>query len=205
MTQRRKRMGLYGLLQHPVIYDWKTRVLTLGRRSVRRYLAAKAALPADAKILDVGCGTGGHAGALSGRFCGIDHNAQYIRYARKRRPGCFLIMDANRLGFLADSFDLVFSVGLFHHLSEPCARIVAEEMKRVTKPGGKAWIIDGVRPTKAAPLGYILSQLDRGKHTRTIKELATLLAPEDFRLTTENIKGSFPYRRAVFSYLKTSV
>lgn len=195
-------MGLYSLLQYPVIYDWKTRMLSFGRQSVLRYLAERAHSLAGRTILDVGCGTGRHADAFPERFCGIDYNSRYVRHAAKRHRGMFAVMDATRMAFVGEAFDLVFSAGLCHHLSDRHVRNVAAEMKRVTKNGGEALIIDGVRPRMTNLLGYLLSKMDRGKYPRTLNELVALLTPEEFRLTTESIKGSFPYRRAVFAYLK---
>ena len=196
-------MSLYRLLQSPFIYDLKTRILSFGRRNVRDYLlGTPIARSADSRILDVGCGTGRHAAISPGFFWGIDLNPRYIRHARKCYPGTFLVMNATHLAFSGDRFDLVFCAGLCHHLSDNDVRTTAREMIRVTKQGGQVLIIDGVFPTKANFLGRLLFTFDRGHHTRTLETLATLLAQEGFELITENIEGSFPYRRAVFSHRK---
>jgi len=195
-------MNLRGLLENPVLYELKSRLLSLGRRSVQDYLSSAADLRPDSRILDVGCGAGGHAEVFSGDFWGVDRNLRCIAYARRRRRGRFLVMDATRLAFPSDSFDFVYCVGLCHHLSDQQVRAAASEMKRVTKKGGRTLIIDGVFPPKLNLLGYALFKCDRGRHTRTLGQLEALLAQEGFRLILRNISRSFPYRRAVFSYQK---
>lgn len=191
---------------------------------MRDYLSARVNTSDENRILDVGCGTGHHAKLFHGFFCGIDSNASYVRHAARRHhnrfehnptpsvapeaPAAtpntrhFLVMDAKRLAFAGDNFDVVFCAGLFHHLSDEDARTAAREMLRAAKPGGQIWIIDGVFPRKANLLGYILFALDRGRRLRQFDALARLAAAEGFEPITKNIKGSFPYRRAVFACQK---
>jgi SAM-dependent methyltransferase len=56
------------------------------------------------------------------------------------RPPSFerLQMDAGRMSFADESFDLVYSVDVFEHLSEPAA--VLDEVVRVLRPGGAALV-----------------------------------------------------------------
>ena len=193
-------MNLHRLLKNPRVYEAKGNILSFGRRSVRRYLAANFALPVGSRVLDVGCGTGGHADGFSCAFYGVDMNAAYIRFASAHRPGAFSVMDGAYLGFPDQSFDLTFCVGLCHHLSDGEVRAAAAEMKRVTRRGGEVVIIDGVFPRKANVVGYALFKLDRGGHTRKLGALEALLGEEGFDVIEGNIEGSFPYRRAVFRH-----
>ena len=202
MAQGLRNMNLYDMLQNPAVYNLKSKLLSLGRHSVRDYLRAVADLAAPSSILDVGCGTGRHAAAFSATFCGIDPNPKYIEHAQRSCRGRFLVMDATDLDFPDGAFDLVYCVGLCHHLSDRQVRAAAGEMKRVTKRGGQALIIDGVFPPKVNLLGYLLFKLDRGRHTRTLEQLSALLGQEGFQLSAGSIRGSFPYRRAVFAYRK---
>ena len=191
-------MNPYEWLRSPWLYNLKGVVLSLGRRSVCGYLAEALGATADSMVLDVGCGTGRHAEAVAGRVAGVDANPAYIAYANRVHRGVFFVGDATRLGLADGVFDVVFCVGLCHHLSDAQVQDAVGEMRRVTKAGGRTWVIDGVYPQKTNPLGYALFRLDRGAHTRRLEELEALLGPEGLRLVVANIPGSFPYQRAVF-------
>lgn len=191
-------MGLYDLLDSPGVYDWKSRLLGLGRGSVLRYLRSLPQLPPEARVLNVGCGTGRHEAVLSGRIVGVDRNPWYVRHARDRQRGDHFLMDATRLGFGDGAFDFVFCAGLFHHLSDEQVRLAAREMRRVARPDGRVLVIDGVLPSPLNPMGHILFRLDRGTHVRPLRTLEKLLSSEGYTLACPNLPGSFPYKRAVF-------
>jgi SAM-dependent methyltransferase len=50
-------------------------------------------------------------------------------------------MDANRLEFADNSFDMIVSTGTMHHWKKPLC--VLNEIYRCLKPGRQAWIYDG--------------------------------------------------------------
>ncbi|MBU1895621.1 class I SAM-dependent methyltransferase, partial [Patescibacteria group bacterium] len=62
-----------------------------------------------------------------------------IAEAKKRSPNLnFLVAEMTQLPIEDNSFDVIYTVATFHHLSDDKMRIKAlEEMKRVLKPGGK--------------------------------------------------------------------
>lgn len=91
------------------------------------------------RILDVGCGTGNYAIALSkmgARVVGIDASKEMIEYAKKKakKEGVqvkFLIGEAESLPFGDSSFDILLSVTACEFLRD--MRKVAREMRRVAK------------------------------------------------------------------------
>lgn len=97
-------------------------------------------LGADSRVLDVGCGTGNYSIALenlTGCSCwGVDPSDQMLAKARERashaqfKPG-----RAEHLDFPPESFDLVFSVDVIHHVGERPAFF--GEAFRVLKAGGR--------------------------------------------------------------------
>lgn len=195
-------MSLYNFLERPAIYNIIGKILSFGNESVRDYLLSTINLSANSTILDVGCGTGRYAEIFAGKFFGIDSNKEYIDYAKKHHQGNFSVMDATDLKFSDNTFNLVFNVGVFHHLSDQQVKKTLNEMKRVTKKDGQILIIDAVFPEKITSLGYWLFKFDRGRYTRTLRQLKNLLTGDGFKLVQDNIKGSFPYRLAVFSWQK---
>lgn len=86
------------------------------------------------------------------RIVGIDLSRRLIQMARKnaQRAGLserldFQYGNSAKLRFKDASFDMVLSTGMLHSLKEPVK--VFQEMHRVLKNGGQAWIYD---PAKVA-------------------------------------------------------
>lgn len=82
--------------------------------------------------------------------------------------GClheFLIMDAHKLDFSDNTFDIVFGTGILHHLDTETA---VKEIYRVLKPGGE--IIFG-EPLGRNPVGKIVRRLTPNARTPDEKPL----------------------------------
>lgn len=102
---------------------------------VRRHLGD----PASLTLLDVGCGHGlvhRHLRAF-GRVEGVDASPAMIERARRANPDVrYTTGDATALPLDGDAFDIVFAIGLLHHLDLRLRDASLREMRRVTKPGG---------------------------------------------------------------------
>jgi SAM-dependent methyltransferase len=89
--------------------------------------------------LDVGCGTGVLADALSSvgwTVIGVDASFPMLQPMR-RRSGQPTHASACQLPFPAGAFDLVYTVASLHHIADPkSVRTTLTEMQRVCKPGG---------------------------------------------------------------------
>lgn len=95
------------------------------------------------KVLEIGSGRGDFFQNLvevfddNTRLIGVDTVPKYVEMARKsfdKENVFFMVMDAEKLEFEDNSFDVVCLSNTLHHLSNLKASI--DEMKRVTKPGG---------------------------------------------------------------------
>jgi SAM-dependent methyltransferase len=92
------------------------------------------------RVLDVGCGTGvitAAAGDLGATCIGIDPAEAYLQYARRQRSRpniTYELGDAHDIGHPDAAFDAVLSTLVLDII--PDAERVAEEMRRVTRPGG---------------------------------------------------------------------
>lgn len=114
-----------------------------GERAYRESLMEAAA--GGAKVLEYGCGQGSAAfdlAAAGNDVVGIDISPVAIAQAggEASRLGVadtarFLVMDAERLSFGGDSFDVVCGSGILHHLDVAAA---AAEVARVLRPDGTA-------------------------------------------------------------------
>ena len=95
------------------------------------------------KVLEIGCGIGtdGAQFAKNGAiYTGLDLSEVAIEIAKKRfeiygLEGEFVVGDAEKLPFLKDSFECVYSHGVLHHT--PSIEKAIKEIHRVLKPGGE--------------------------------------------------------------------
>jgi len=100
------------------------------------------------RLLNVGCAHGPDFLPFSGKFemWGLDSSAQMIKmavkYAEKYsfKPS-LMVADAVQLPFGNEVFDYVVAVASYHHIVGRQNRELAfQELKRVLKPGGEAFI-----------------------------------------------------------------
>ena len=94
----------------------------------------------ETRVLDVGCGTGNYAAALSeatgGRVSGIDPSRRMLDRARGAAPWESLVHGvAESLPFPRDSFDVVMSTDVIHHIGDRSAFF--SEAARVLRPSGQ--------------------------------------------------------------------
>ena len=96
--------------------------------------------PANARWLDVGCGTGAFSELIAKRcapasLAGIDPSPEQIAYAREHFPRFrFEVADSAATPFSDGAFDVVASALVIHFI--PDRQKAFAEMKRVLAPGG---------------------------------------------------------------------
>jgi demethylmenaquinone methyltransferase/2-methoxy-6-polyprenyl-1,4-benzoquinol methylase len=131
-------------------YDFITRVFSYGMdRRWKRAGLEKASLPANARVLDLACGTGDFSLLVRNRYpsartVSVDLTQRMLRLARTRGLEDTVCGDAGQLPFAAASFDAVFvGYGLrnFPNLEKAVA-----EIARVTRPGGLLVSLDFFLP-----------------------------------------------------------
>jgi len=100
---------------------------------------------ANSQILDFGCGNGRLLEILKDKdvdYYGVDISKNLLDIARDRYPKFAAHITQNsadpKLNFSDNFFDSVISIAVFHHSPSSQYRLaLAEELYRVTKPGGK--------------------------------------------------------------------
>ncbi|MBP1922348.1 demethylmenaquinone methyltransferase/2-methoxy-6-polyprenyl-1,4-benzoquinol methylase [Halorubrum alkaliphilum] len=100
----------------------------------------------DDRVLDVGCGTGfGTEGLLehADDVHGLDQSIHQMEKAfekfGKRDRVNFYRGDAERLPFVDDTFDIVWSSGSIEYWPDPVQGLA--ELRRVAKPGGQVLVV----------------------------------------------------------------
>jgi ubiquinone/menaquinone biosynthesis C-methylase UbiE len=122
-------------------------------RELRQRTASLARLQPGDAVLDVGCGTGTLAMEVArrvgraGRVAGVDPGTEQIararsKAARRNVPIEFQIGVIEQLPFPDQTFDVVFSTLMMHHLPASLKRQGLAEIARVLKPGGRLVIAD---------------------------------------------------------------
>ncbi len=133
-------------------YDLVNTVLSAGTDAGwRRRAARSTGLARGGSALDVACGSGKLTAELaslagpSGRVVGLDFSPQMLEIARREHPGIeFLEGDALNLPFDDARFDASTIAFGLRNLSDPVRGL--REMLRVVKPGGRAVVLEFVRP-----------------------------------------------------------
>jgi SAM-dependent methyltransferase len=107
-----------------------------GRRNVLERVIADLRLPARARILDAGCGSGRNMVELArhGTVTGVELSETSVCLARKRGAGKVIEGSVLEMPFEADSFDLAVSLDVIEHLEDDLAAL--RELRRVVAPGG---------------------------------------------------------------------
>lgn len=92
-------------------------------------------LPADARILEVGCGAGGNLPMLArfGVASGMEPDAESRAHAATR-SGCEVVDGALPEGLPAPGYDLVAALDVIEHVDADAEAVAA--MGRLLKPGG---------------------------------------------------------------------
>jgi len=164
-------------------------------RDLRQRTANLACIQLGDAVLDVGCGTGTLAMEVArrvgraGRVAGIDPGTEQIGCARKKAnrrnvPIEFQIGVIEQLPFPDQTFDVVLSTLMMHHLPAPLKRQGLAEIARVLKPGGRLVIADFTRKQERTGLA---TRFHAGGNS--MQELAALVSDAGFQhLETEEMR-----------------
>jgi SAM-dependent methyltransferase len=117
----------------------------------------KACVGSTTRLLDAGCGAGMAmqlAAELGADVAGIDASAGLLEVARDRLPNARLENgDLEILPFEDDSFDVVTGFNAFQFAADPVAAL--KEARRVTKPGGKVFVMTWGEPGSMEVTAFI--------------------------------------------------
>ena len=157
-----------------------------GHRPVGEQAIAKMAVASDARVLDVGCGSGWASRLLAekadnGRVIGIDISDEMIRVARDLSHGFsnldFQVASAESLPFEDGEFSHAFSMESLYYYADMISAL--KEIHRVLKPGGLFMtVIDFYQENR--PSHQWIEQLAVPVHLLSIAEYQALFQQAGF-------------------------
>ena len=121
----------------------------VGRRRLALALIDNFVSPeAEARILDVGCGTGANIIALSGygRAIGVDLSPIAINLARQRPVSRFAQASGVHLPFADGTFSLITVFDVLYHQWVTSDEQTLAELYRLLRPGGWLLVTDSALP-----------------------------------------------------------
>lgn len=143
-------------------YDYQVEVLFGGGAAAMRRQALpplraairRAGGAGRARLLDIGCGTGAFLREAKRNYprlavTGLDLSAPYLALTRRRLAEWSRVTMVNAaaeaMPFATGHFDVVTCIYLFHELPPAVRRAVADEIRRVLKPGGTLVFVDSLQ------------------------------------------------------------
>jgi len=167
-------------------YDALVHLLTFGQAAaIRKRTADLAQIQRGQRVLDVGCGTGDltmvakeRVGA-NGQVAGIDPSPEMLAVASRKAEAKGVAIDY-RLGviealpFAEESFDVVVSSLMMHHLPENLKRQGLAEVYRVLSPNGRILVVDFRLPTTFLGKSLLNLLLHGGLHVGVAELTSTL-------------------------------
>lgn len=190
------------VLEWPAAYRAVQNILGMQKTRDRIVSEILAVKPGE-RVLDIGCGPADILDHLpTVDYVGIDYSESYIEAARGRfgARGAFIVADIKHLlDTKQDPFDLVFAIGLLHHLDDDAAEALLGDVQRCLKKGGRFVALDPLIESPQNPIARFLARMDRGRFVRTLAEYQALAAAS-FRETRAEARRDLlriPYSHSI--------
>ncbi|MFC1875237.1 class I SAM-dependent methyltransferase [Chloroflexota bacterium] len=150
----------------------------------------------ETDFLEVGCGNGEVAKYIArtyrGKVTGVDVDPEQVMIARENDDDIphlkFLEADSTNLPFEDESFDVVLSFGVLHHIRN--WRDAMGEIKRVLRDGGYFVYADLVYPEAITKMDSS-SNYSFGLATVDVDEVDTFMEKNGFQKVYSSIEKSF--------------
>ena len=132
------------------------------------------------RVLDFGSGIGHHSQLFQGKqYLGIEPLESCVLSAErlyKDSNATFLLGDHTALKSLpGGTFDLIFAIGVLHHIDDLVFNEFIEQAFRLLKPGARLMTFDPVLHRNQSKLSKWVVKQDRGHWVRTENEYLTVI------------------------------
>ena len=195
------------LLSVPIIYQGFQ--ATVGKLGLTREFLYARYLPytPGIRVLDLGCGPGTSTGYFqSGDYTGLDISNEYLEYARKKFPTHRFVCEDFLLheNHEHDTYDLIFAMGLFHHLPDELTKEFLRKALTLLPHGGRLVSMDGCTYPGQSRISRSIVKNDRGRYVRDSSTLIKLAesAGFDVHARIDTKAYAIPYSTLVLSLMK---
>ena len=129
------------------------------------------------RVLDVGCGPGTNRRRFRhASYVGVDLNPRYVRRARARAGGSYVVADVTHLPLAQSaSFDFILVNSLMHHIPTPEVEELLDRLAGLLAPAGRIHVLDLVLAGRGTT-ARLLAQYDRGGYPRPWDDWMVLLS-----------------------------
>ena len=164
------------LFKQPFLYNlvqW-----FFSHRKMTRLLSTQLSKAHGKRVLDVGCGTGQAIKFLPQcQYTGFDISSEYLNTAKKLHDSSFNFVLSSIEEFNYDQFvpfDVVLLIGVLHHLNDQQIKTFYQIIKTKMNDDSFLLTVDPCLVQDQRPLAWLLVQLDRGEHIRSINDYKSL-------------------------------
>ena len=162
-------------------YDWVVNIITWGRtKAIHKETLTLANLQPGDAVLDIGCGTGlllleaEKIIGAKGTAVGLDVEPAMITQAKQHAAqnnsrAQFEVASIDHSPDADNSFAVILSTLMYHHLTEEQKPAGLRELRRVLKPDGRLLIVD-LNPSRHSIASYLPghNQLDRQDYVQDV-------------------------------------
>jgi len=162
--------GARAIFSSPIIYSIFQNIMGAHRLRIR--FVEEFVMPfSGCAILDIGCGPADILAYLPDvNYCGFDISDAYIARAKTRfgQRGKFYCLELTHSDIeKMPKVDIVFALGLLHHLDDESAIAVLQLAFQALKPGGRLLTFDPCFDAGQNIVSRFLVEIDRGQNVRS--------------------------------------
>ena len=138
---------LHKLLEIPIVFQLQQKICNNYDAVLNEF--SEYLNTTNKSIIEIGCSTANCASEIvnmsKNYYVGVDLDKNYIDRAKKNAPqGNFYEMDARKLSFENNKFDIAIFNGVIHHMDDDLILSCLSEVKRVLKENGKVLISEPI-------------------------------------------------------------
>ncbi len=165
--------------------------------------------PGMLRVLDIGCGTAAIHPMIApsvGEMIGVDVARQLVERASLANPANrYVAYDGEHLPFADNTFDVVFTICVMHHVLPSMWLVFAREMHRVISPGGLGIVMEHNPYNIGTRMVVNRCKFDEDAVLLTSRQTEKLLTDAGFGTLERGFFLLTPFRGRVFQFVERTL